>query len=449
MRLLPMTIPGSRVRIAWEVALTVAIAQALMLWAVAGARAQDAQGSKETTACLKCHDRPDLAKTLGNGETLSLAVAAKAYRASAHKAQDCTDCHAGLDDKRHGKPGQENPLGSRRELTRSMQDSCADCHKQKVRQYGDSIHATLAKEGNDKAPLCTDCHDAHAQPPGKTASRLDRSPCTACHETVAKAYAQDVHGVDAVMKGKRSPNCVDCHLAHDVQVASLGERMRDTCLACHAQTVALHGQWLPNARLHVESSSCAVCHAPGVARRVNLRLYDAANKTPLREKSGQPMFTERVRARDSGAIGLDERALFSLLAQFSQDRGVPGGAMLRGRLEVREGLAAHRMVDKSRAVSRCDSCHSRGAEPFQSVVVSIARADGRPLRHAVHKEVLGSLTAMQSVRSFYAVGSTRIALLDWVLALAVGGSLAGVGAHLTMRRLFARSRARRAAVGKA
>lgn len=428
-----------------------AVAVALLVWlTMPAARAQDAQVSKESAACLKCHDKPALDMKLGDGKKLSLAVSAKAYLASAHKDQDCTDCHSALDEKDHGRPGYESALNSRRELTQSMQDSCTDCHKKKVKLYGDSIHATLARQGNQKAPLCADCHDAHTQPLGKAAMlALDKSPCMSCHEAVSKAYAMDIHGVGGAMKGKKTPICADCHFAHDVQAASLGEGLRDACMKCHQQTVVQHKQWLPNARLHFEANACAVCHAPGGARRVNLRLYDASNKTQLREKSGVPRFAQRARAGDVTSMGLDERALFSLLTEFSQDRGLPGSTVLRGRLELRDGLDAHRMVERAKAVSRCDSCHSSGAEPFQSVVVSIAGPDGRPLRHGVQKDVLSSMAALASVRGFYAIGSTRIESLDWLLAIAVGGSLAGVIGHMTARRIFRSVRERRAAAGGA
>jgi hypothetical protein len=123
--------------------------------------------------------------------------------------------------------------------------------------------------------------------------------------------------------------------------------------------------------------------------------------------------------------------------------------ILRGRLEVRSGVEAHQLAAKSKAISDCDTCHSKGAEAFQSVVISIAGPDGRPLRHGVQTDVLNSLTAIQSVRGFYAIGSTRIKLLDWLLALAVAGSVAGVVGHMSIRRMFKGVRERRAAAAAA
>jgi len=50
--------------------------------------------------------------------------------------------------------------------------------------------------------------------------------------------------------------------------------------------------------------------------------------------------------------------------------------------------------------------------------------------------VLNSLTSMDSVRGFYAIGSTRIKLLDYLLLLVVFGAASVPLAHMTVKRLF-------------
>lgn len=430
----------------WIVAALVLLA---LLLVALPARSEDAKLSGDSAACQKCHDKPGIEKRLGDGNTLFLAISTRDYLASAHQEQDCTDCHSGLDDKDHGKPGHETALASRRELTQSMQEACRDCHKKKYPQYDDSIHAALVKQGSDKAPLCADCHNPHTQRPVKEPAPADQTPCAACHQAIFKAWAQDVHGQERIAKGKTAPICADCHQAHDVKAASLGEGRKDACLKCHQDAIAKHKDWLPNAALHFESITCPVCHAPSAMRRVNLRLYDGRTNAQLREKSGVPQFIQRAQAGDAASLGLDERALFGLLSEFSREGGSPGGVVLRGRLEVQSGVEAHQLADASKAIRDCDTCHSQGAQAFQSVVISIAGPDGRPLRHGVRTDVLNSLTSLQSVRGFYAIGSTRIKLLDWLLVLAVGGSLAGVFGHMAVRRAFKGVRARRAAAAAA
>jgi hypothetical protein len=86
--------------------------------------------------------------------------------------------------------------------------------------------------------------------------------------------------------------------------------------------------------------------------------------------------------------------------------------------------------------------------PFVSVVLSIAGPDGRPLRQGVEKEVLTSATAFGSMRGFYAIGSTRIKLLDYLLILVILGVLCVPIAHLTAHRLFKTKRDQRNAERK-
>ncbi|MDH4049929.1 MAG: cytochrome c family protein [Rubrivivax sp.] len=408
-----------------------AAALVLLAWPAAGAA--DAELSDETTACLKCHDKAGLDKPLGDGGTLSLHISTQGYLASVHQAQDCTDCHAEIDDETHGKVVA--PLASRRVITEAMQETCRDCHKKKYTQYDDSIHASLAKDGSDKAPLCADCHNAHTQAAVAQLAPIDQTPCAACHAKIFEAWSQDVHGLKRAASGKAAPICADCHQAHDVKAASLGDGPKEACLACHKNAVAQHRDWLPNAGRHFEAISCPVCHAPTAQRRVNLRLYERATGNQLREKSGVPQFVRRAEADDEARAGLDERALWSLLTQFSEDEDSDGSVVVRGRLELRDGLQAHQMADKTKALRDCATCHSPGAEAFQSVELSIASADGRPLRHPVQKDVLSSLAALQSVHGFYVIGSTRIRLLDVLLVLVVAGSVAGCLTHMAIRRL--------------
>ena len=410
--------------------------------------AEASELSKESVACLKCHDKPGMEKALENGEKLSLHVSTQEYADSMHNETNCEDCHADLDAKTHGKV--KTAIKSKRDFAHSMRETCRDCHKKKFTQYDDSVHAALVKDGSKKAQLCADCHNPHTQRSVKIAEPISATPCAACHEAIFKASTTDVHGLARAAKGKDAPLCAGCHKAHEVKAASLGEGAKDSCLACHKDAVDQHKGWLPNTGLHFEAISCPACHAPAAHRRVNLRLYDgpAAAKKQISEKRGVPQFVESARAADANNLGLDERALLSLLKEFNQD-GDNSKAVLRGRLEVRTGVEAHQLSDKSKAIKDCDTCHRAGAEAFQSVSLTIAGADGRPLRHGVQKEVLTSLQSMESVRGFYAIGSTRIKLLDTLLILVVLGSIGGPLAHMTTKWLFKRFREKQAAEQRA
>ena len=405
----------------------------VMSFAGLTAHAAEDEMSKESKACLSCHDKEGINKTLESGEVLSLNISTKAYTESMHKKTDCEDCHSSLDSKTHGKV--KAAIKSKREFTLGMRETCRDCHKKKFTEYDDSVHAALIKAGSKKAPLCSDCHNPHTVRSTKIVGPITETPCAKCHEDIFKAYSKDVHGQERIAKGISAPLCAGCHQAHAVKAASMGDGVKDACLSCHKEAINQHKDWLPNTARHFEAISCPVCHAPDATRRVNLRLYDSTAKRQVAEKTGVPKFETRTDAADSNAMGLDERALWSLLKEFNQDGG-DGKMLLRGRLEVRSGVEAHQLSDKSRAIKDCDTCHKQGAAAFQSVTLTIAGPDGRPLRHGVQTEVLTSLTSMESVRGFYAIGSTRIKLLDYLLILVLLGAISVPVAHMTVKRLF-------------
>ncbi len=419
-------------------ALLFAMAVAIIsgMWATK-AHAQEPKLSNETKACLACHDRAGMVKQFESAEPLSLRISTKAYVASKHAGTACEDCHADLDQKTHGQA--PSPFKNKRELSLSMRDLCRTCHTKKFTQYEDSVHAALVKDGSKTAPVCSDCHNPHTVRPAKIVEPIATTPCATCHQDIFKAYSQDVHGQQRAAGSTAAPLCANCHQAHAVKAASLGDDVKNACLTCHKGAVALHSQWLPNAGRHFEAISCPACHAPGAQRRVNLRLYDEAKDRQVSEKVGVPQFTRLTDAADKKDMGLDERALWSLLKEFNRD-GAEGKTSLRGRLEVNSGVQAHQMTDASTAIKDCKVCHQSGAAPFQSVSLTIAGPDGRPLRHGIQSDVLKSLTSMESVRGFYAIGSTRIVLLDRLLVLVLLGAISVPLGHLALKRMFKRVR---------
>lgn len=397
--------------------------------------------SEESQACQTCHDKPELAMQTQDGKPWSLHVSTPAYLASRHGSTDCADCHDDIDGDKHAKA--KPPVKSRRDYALALNEGCKTCHKKYVAQFKDSVHAALLKDGSDKAPVCSDCHDVHTQLSVKLAKPVAETPCLKCHEEIGQAYSHDVHGLLRIAKGQPAPICADCHQAHAIQAAAAGE-LKDACLACHKNAVAKHQDWLPNTGRHFDAISCPVCHAPTAERRVNLRMYDRKGRHLLAEKSGVPRFEQLATAADLQGTGLNERALWSLLQEFNRD-DAPGNVVLRGRLEVRQGVQAHALAEKAKAIRDCDTCHREGAQAFQSVVLTIAGPDGRPLRHGVDNKVLNSLAAVDSVRGFYAIGANRIKMLDVLLVLVVLGSVGGVLAHMTIKWATRRIRAKLAA----
>lgn len=346
-------------------------------------RAADSALSEADNACLSCHSSEGLEKKLSNGETLSLHVPGVAFAKSVHRAIGCGGCHGDVGLKNHAATPSD--IKSVRQYSIERAETCRQCHEDAFKQHEGSLHAARVREGNPLAPVCTGCHGSHSVSP-KT------------------AY--------------------------------------ETCVNCHAAALGAHRKWLPNAELHHEVVSCAACHAPAALRMIDLRLYDSVAKGWVSEKEGSPLFEKLARSVDGDANGLDAVELRNLLREINRD-AIAAPRTLRGRVELRTGVEAHRLSDKAKAIKACDNCHQDGAEPFQNITVSITGPDGRPLRYRAQKEVLSSVLSVESLREFYTIGGTRNKFLDVLFVLALLSGVAVPVGHMTVKWLSRKYLARR------
>ncbi|MCX7170509.1 MAG: multiheme c-type cytochrome [Proteobacteria bacterium] len=379
--------------------------------------------------CLGCHSVKGLEKKLANGETLSLHVPGQAFAQSVHNMIGCDVCHRNITLENH--PPIKTKIASLRENSLELTKVCRSCHREIFKLYDGSIHAVQVRDGNEGAPICTDCHSPHTVMRNASFIAATGAPCSNCHITIYKAYSGSVHGQATLA-------CSSCHRAHDVSAATKEDRLRSACLGCHDGALESHKTWLPNAARHFDAVSCPACHSPAAKRKVDLKLYDNATQQRVAEKEGVPQFVSRARSADAKGAGLDEMALQNLLHEFNPD-GIDNKTTLRGRLEVSTGVEAHQLASSTQAIRDCAKCHQQGADPFQSVTVSIVGPDGRPVRYAAQKEVLNSMKSVDSVGGFYAIGGTRIKLLDWLLVLSLLGGVAVPIGHLTLTWFFRRS----------
>ncbi|MEO8656619.1 MAG: cytochrome c3 family protein, partial [Ramlibacter sp.] len=375
---------------------------------------------------LACHASEGLDKKLANGETLSLRVNAGAFAKSAHSMIGCAVCHGGVTLENH--PPSKTKIASAREYSLAMTKVCSSCHSDISKLYENSIHASLLREGSARAPICTDCHNAHTAVAKSAYDAATGAPCSKCHDPIYKVYAGSVHG-------QASLACSNCHRAHDVSAATTGDHLKSACLGCHQDALASHQAWLPNAAGHFDAVSCAACHSPGAKRKVDLRLFDNVAQQRVTETAGVPQFESRARLADTKGTGLDAMALRSLLQGFNRE-GTEDKISLRGRLEVSTGAESHHLARSTEAIRDCAKCHQQGADPFQSVTVSVVGPDGRRVRYGADPSVLNSVISVDSIGGFYAIGGTRIKLLDWLLVVALLGGIGGPMGHMTARWLF-------------
>ncbi len=329
-------------------------------------------------ACIACHANKGLALNFANGDTVSAVVDETTFRRSVHGAVGCIGCHPAVDLRDH--PRGATPFATARHYALERNQSCRACHARVFRIHEGSVHAIRLREGNTAAPACG-----------------------------------------------------DCHRPHDVTPASVQDGPRNACTGCHGDTTSTHEQWLPNAASHLRSVACLACHAAEAVRGIELRLHVGDRR--LVDGDGTLGFDRRARAADANHDGLDAGELRTLLAGLEQD----GHAVsLRGHVALRSGMEAHELSPKALAIKDCRRCHDERAVPFQYVTVSALDAEGRPVRYDAHKSILGSSVAWEALRGFYAIGGTRIKMLDVALALGLAGGIAVPALHFAVRRLWRR-----------
>jgi len=421
-----------RARLCNSLAITaVAAALAVPLTAIAPAFAAADAPSASDQQCLGCHGSPGMEKKLEDGGTLSLYVPADMYVKSVHRPVSCTGCHSDIDPAAH--PPAKNDIASARSLSIIMTQVCRGCHADQSRQWESSIHAALVRSSNPAAPICIDCHNPHAVIKG-AAESIGQIPCKKCHTDIYTAYLGSMHGKARLKSAESSaPICSDCHSAHAVKPTSLGQGPEAACFGCHAGVLEAHETWLPNAALHFEVVSCPACHAPQAQRKVDLMLIDSKDAQPLgTEQVGVPLFEASAH---SDSKGIDAQTLWNLLQTLNRS-GIAGKTVLRGRLEAATGPQAHQLADKSQAISDCRTCHSAGSQAFQSVTISLIEPQGQRVGYGANADVLSSPISLESVGGFYAIGGTRIKLLDILVILAIVGGVGVAVGHLTLGWIF-------------
>ena len=101
--------------------------------------------------------------------------------------------------------------------------------------YMDSIHGfALSKEGLLVAANCQSCHGSHGilshtDPASPTYKANIPKTCGACHAKINDDYQGGVHGHAVAAGNLKAPVCTDCHTAHAIlQPTESAFRMQST-----------------------------------------------------------------------------------------------------------------------------------------------------------------------------------------------------------------------------
>ena len=205
--------------------------------------------------CLSCHlNNPDVrartSPTAGFISAYESSVHGAALRKGNAKAANCVSCHGSHDMKKGTDPGS---FVSRANIPAT----CAQCHADIAKTFGQSVHGVAVQKGNSDAPVCTTCHGEHtilgpSDPQSRVAAKnVSAQVCSPCHTSVLlsgkyglksdrfRTFTDSYHGL-AIRGGSiAAANCASCHSAHDIKPSSdptssvNKANLAVTCGRCH------------------------------------------------------------------------------------------------------------------------------------------------------------------------------------------------------------------------
>jgi len=164
-------------------------------------------------------------------------------------AANCQSCHGSHHILSHNDP--ESPT-----YKTNIPKTCGNCHAKIEADYEQGIHGKAVAAGNLKAPVCTDCHTAHAiLQPTEAAFRMQSTPiCGNCHKDKFSTYRDTFHSQLGSLGGYvETARCWDCHGAHEILPASNPQspinkaNLVKTCGQCHAGANLSFVQYQPHA----------------------------------------------------------------------------------------------------------------------------------------------------------------------------------------------------------
>ena len=388
--------------------------------------------------CLGCHRKNIRISSMQS----NVSIDGSQLHSSMHKNHDCGSCHTGFSKEAH-------PLAlfaNRRDHSITLSGTCKQCHADKMVLVEGSIHSSMLKEGDLNAPVCTDCHGFHAVRNTAAFNTMAGLPCKNCHQDVFTAFAESIHGKARLNGNSVAPLCTSCHHAHDIKATALNEGIKYSCMGCHKDAASMHKKWLPEAALHMDSVSCAVCHSPDAGGRVFLRLVDKSTGKPFTEEQVVKLlgehYKELVGLMNPRSSDITNEGLYKIVKKLNAGSNNMKVTLI-GSISVSRGIAAHNLALKQHAVKECEQCHSAKSDFFRNVSLVIMKDNGEAELFNTDQEVLGSLFSVLPASQFYALGSTRLKMLDIIGILMVAGGVSLPITHLLIRKVTAPIRKKR------
>jgi hypothetical protein len=167
-------------------------------------------------------------------------------------AANCKSCHGSHHILSHKDPASPT-------FKANVPNTCGTCHAKINDDYKGGSHGHAVSAGNLKAPVCTDCHTAHAiLQPTESEFRTQSTPiCGSCHKEKLSTYRDTFHSQLGSLGGYvETARCWDCHGAHEIYPASdprspiAKANLVKTCGRCHSGANLSFVQYQPHANAH-------------------------------------------------------------------------------------------------------------------------------------------------------------------------------------------------------
>jgi predicted CXXCH cytochrome family protein len=149
----------------------------------------------------------------------------------------------------------------------NIPQTCGNCHAGITAHYFEGVHGKAVAAGKMGAPVCSDCHTAHAiEQPTAAGFRMQSTPiCGSCHKDKFSTYRDTFHSQLGALGGYvETARCWDCHEAHDVRPTSDPHspvnqaNLVTTCGKCHAGANVSFVQYQPHANARVRKLNPAL-----------------------------------------------------------------------------------------------------------------------------------------------------------------------------------------------
>jgi predicted CXXCH cytochrome family protein len=167
-------------------------------------------------------------------------------------AANCQSCHGS-----HKILSRKDPQSPT--FKANIPKTCGTCHAKIDADYERGSHGHAVESGNLKAPVCTDCHTAHAiLQPTESEFRMQSTPiCGSCHKDKLSTYHDTFHSQLGSLGGYvETARCWDCHGAHEIYPTAdprspvAKANLVATCGKCHAGANLSFVQYQPHANAH-------------------------------------------------------------------------------------------------------------------------------------------------------------------------------------------------------